>query len=368
MSVEVTIKESQSIVSEISLDIFNNLDTGVFIFGADKSVKDINQIGLLLVSAIFPDISSIETAKELTLDKIFSEKNFPGWLDKFESENYESGVWLSEYLNTPLDCGNRIYFVKAGSVLSKSGESLFVVLINDITNEKKSQHRLAWLEKQAEKGSMAAIIVHDLNNYLSLLLGGAELAEMMLSSGKTDKAADKIEKIKINVKKMEKFIAGFTDDYKIETNKIKANLNNLISNVVLCLSTRDIFTDISIITHLDSQIPEFEIDTDQFSRLLLNFLNNSAEAINESETKHGKVTINTELDNTNIVLTISDNGPGLTEDVKQKIFRRRFTSKENHTGYGLMDCGLIVGIHNGQVEIVENTDAGAAFEVTLPIE
>jgi len=368
MSVKISKNETSLVISEISLDIFNNLNTDVFIFNVDKSVADINQSGLMFISSIFPEISSIEKVKELSLDKIFNESTFPGWLSKFESVNDDSGKWLSEYL---IACSNdlhKIYSVKAGSVSNKAGEYLFVVTLNDVTNEKKSQHQLVWLEKQAEKGSMASIIVHDLNNYLSLLLGGAELAEMMLGNGKIEKASLKIEKLKENVKKMEKFIAAFTDEYKIETNKEKANLNDLITNVVLYLSTREQLNEISIISQLDPRIPGFDFDSDQLSRLLLNFFNNSAEAINDSETRNGQIIIKTELVDTNIQLTISDNGPGITGDIKEKIFNRRFTTKKNHNGYGLMDCGLIVGIHNGQVEIVDNINEGAAFKIVLPIE
>ncbi len=368
MSVEVSKNGASLIIPEITLDIFNNLNTGVFVFSADKSVIDINQIGLIFISSVFPEISSIEKVNELSLDKIFNETNFPGWLSKFESVNNDSGKWLDEYLITNRDDQYRIYSVKAGKVSNKAGECLFVVTLNDVTDEKKSQHQLAWLEKQAEKGSMASIIVHDLNNYLSLFLGSAELAGMMLGSGKIEKAVEKIEKIKENVKKMEKFIAAFTDDYKIETDKQKANLNNLITNVVLYLSTRKQFSGIAIISQLDSLVPEFEFDSDQLSQLLLNFLNNSAEAINDSEAKNGQITIKTELEEANIILIISDNGPGITDDIKEKIFKRRFTTKENHNGYGLIDCGLIVGIHNGQVEIVDNTNEGVAFQITLPLE
>jgi len=122
------------------------------------------------------------------------------------------------------------------------------------------------------------------------------------------------------------------------------------------------------ISQLDPRIPGFDFDSDQLSRLLLNFFNNSAEAINDSETRNGQIIIKTELVDTNIQLTISDNGPGITGDIKEKIFNRRFTTKKNHNGYGLMDCGLIVGIHNGQVEIVDNINEGAAFKIVLPIE
>ena len=367
MSVEVSKNETSLIIPKISQEIFNHLNTGIFVFNVDKYAKEINQVGLNIISTVYPEINSLELAKELTLNKIFNETNFPGWFSKFESVNNDSCEWLNEYLNASLSCGNRIYAVKAGKISSKSEENLFFVTLEDVTDKKNSEERLAWLEKNTEKGSMASIIVHDLNNYLSLLLGGAELAEMMLGNGKTEKAVEKIEKLKVNVGKMEKFIAAFTDDYKIETNNQKANLNSLIKNVVLYVSTRKRFAEISIISQLDSKIPEFEFDVDQLSRLLLNFLNNSAEAIGELEKKQGQIIINTELSDTNILMTISDNGTGLNKDVKMKLFKRRFTTKENHTGYGLMDCSYIVGNHNGQVEIVDNANEGAAFKITLPI-
>ena len=147
----------------------------------------------------------------------------------------------------------------------------------------------------------------------------------------------------------------------------KADINSIISNVVSYLSTQKRFIDINVITRLDPQVPEFEFDIDQLSRLLLNFLYNSCDAIGESDTKQGLIRIKTEFDSGKVILTIYDNGIGLTEDVKEKLFRRRFTTKKNHTGYGLMGCGSIVENHKGQVEIVDNINEGAAFRVILPL-
>jgi len=367
MSVDVTQKGPLNLLPGIASEIFNGLNSGVLVFGSDKSVKDINQIGLNIINGIYPEINSLEQAQELTLDRIFTETNFPGWLNKFEYYLNASDEWLNEYLNAPIDGKNKIYSVNAGKVSSESNGSLFVVTLKDITHEKESQHRFAWIEKQDEKGSMASIIVHDLNNYLSLLLGGAELTELAMCKGNTEKAEATLGKLKANVRKMEKFIAAFTDEYKIETCMQKTDINSLISNVVSYLSTQERFIDITIITRLDSQVPEFEFDIDQLSRLILNFLYNSCDAIGESDTKQGLITIKTEFDIDKVVLTISDNGIGLTEDVKEKLFRRRFTTKKNHTGYGLMGCGCIVENHKGQVEIVDDVDEGAAFRVILPL-
>ncbi|MFH2050787.1 MAG: ATP-binding protein [bacterium] len=367
MPIEVTKNGTRSLIPEIAAEIFNNLNSGLIIFGEDDALNDINQRGLDVIHSAYPEINSLEQAKELTIDKIFSEKNFPGWLNKFELVKNASDVWLTEYLVSNINDQDIIYSVKAGKISSKSEGPLFVIIFYDVTNEKKSQHRLAWIEKQAEKGSMASITVHDLNNYLSLLLGGAELTELMLNSGKMEKAIEKIEKLKENVKKMEIFIAGFTDEYKIVTNKQKADFNKLISNIVSFLSPSDGFVRISIYTELDLHLPEFEFDIDQLSGLLLNLLNNSADAIEDSETKQGRITIKTEFDSGKVYLTVSDNGPGLMPDVKEKIFKRRFTTKKNHTGYGLMTCSSIVSNHNGQIEIVENINEGAAFRVMLPV-
>lgn len=367
MSVEVTKNGTRSFIPEIAAEIFNHLNSGLIIFGADNALIDINQNGLNVIHNLYSEINSPEQAQGLTLEKIFTEKNFPGWLNKFESVRNTSDIWLTEYLVSNINDQEIIYSVKAGNVSSNSDGFLFAVIINDVTHEKRSQHRLAWIEKQAEKGSMASITVHDLNNYLSLLLGGAELTELMLNSGKMEKAIEKIEKLKENVKKMETFIAGFTEEYKIVTNKHKADFNKLIANIVSFLSPSDGFVRISIFTELDFCLPEFEFDPDQLSGLLLNLLNNSADAIEESETKQGRITIKTEFNCGKVYLTVADNGPGLAQEVKEKLFKRRFTTKKNNTGYGLMTCSTIVNNHNGQIEIVENVDDGAVFRVILPV-
>lgn len=261
----------------------------------------------------------------------------------------------------------RIYNVSiTGSVENTEIGSALIITLDDVTIQKESEQRLFDLQKFADKGLMASSIAHELNNFLALILGGVEVIEIALEDKDREKALETIGKLKNNIENMERFTRGLTDLARLESDKEVLNLNTVIGDVLSFLSVQKRFKWVKIIAELDPELPDLQIDKDQIAQLLLNLLNNGADAIEESGEKEGRITITTEDEDRYALLTVSDNGIGMKEDVRKRLFRSSFTTKQSGHGYGLVTCAKIVEDHGGKIAVDTKPGRGTTFTIRLP--
>jgi signal transduction histidine kinase len=223
------------------------------------------------------------------------------------------------------------------------------------------------LERFADKGVMASTIAHELNNFLSLILGGVEIALINMERGKTEKVSDTLEKLRDNVTKMERFTAGLTDYTRLDTKKAPADLNLVITDVLSFVEVHRRFTKIRLTRELQPDMPVFDLDKDQIAQLLLNVLNNAADAIREGRPETPRITLKTFSDAERAGFLVSDNGAGVAPEIKERLFKAHLTTKENGHGYGLVTCARIIENHQGQVEIDSTPGQGATFRFSFPI-
>jgi signal transduction histidine kinase len=128
-------------------------------------------------------------------------------------------------------------------------------------------------------------------------------------------------------------------------------------------------------TDLDPELPLVSCYQGEIKQVFLNIIVNAAQAIAESKEKGseipGKIGIHTTSRDDLVEIRISDNGPGMSEDTKQRIFDPFFTTKEvgKGTGQGLnLAYRAIVNKHHGTIEVESEMGHGAVFIIRLPID
>jgi signal transduction histidine kinase len=104
-------------------------------------------------------------------------------------------------------------------------------------------------------------------------------------------------------------------------------------------------------------------DRNQVQQALMNLMQNSIDAISLG----GAINIYVEMEVDQIVITIEDNGHGISQSIRSKIFNLYFTTKASGTGIGLSVVQRIVYEHNGTIEIESSENKGAVFKIKLPI-
>ncbi|MEW5924086.1 MAG: ATP-binding protein [Candidatus Zixiibacteriota bacterium] len=351
------------------LDILNSVKQGVFVFNSHHLLRKVNLAGFNILRTFRPNLQHVDSLNKIPIELVFPDNVFQGWIQRLnEVGSSEHGRLLK---NMKVKSGDieRIYNVRAGTIISRAyRDSDLIITLDDITNQKESEQRLFDLEKFAEKGVMASSISHELNNFLALILGGVEMAQLALSKSNTEKATSTLEKLKTTVNKMERFTAGLMDYTRLNTQKQSTSLNAVITDVLAFISGQKKFKGINIVTELDSSIIDFALDSDQLAQLLLNFFNNAADAIHEVNRETGQIVVRTAQEKYRVVFSISDNGVGIPDDVKERLFKAHLTTKPKGHGYGLVTCAKILQNHQAEIDIDSEVGRGTTFTIRFLIE
>ena len=114
------------------------------------------------------------------------------------------------------------------------------------------------------------------------------------------------------------------------------------------------------------ELPLLPCYPQQLNQVFLNILVNAAQAIEGK----GEIKIKTWTENKNVVITISDNGPGIPEEIREKIFEPFFTTKDvgEGTGLGMSISYDIIKEHRGQIKVASEAGQGTTFTIELPLD
>lgn len=241
-----------------------------------------------------------------------------------------------------------------------------IVVAEDITDKVILEQYLILSEKMIAKGEMAAAIGHELNNYLATISSNAQLLSLNIANKQYGKVAAKVETIVNNIEKMKRFTSGLMDFSGLETRKVVHEIPRLIDDIVFFVKPQEKFRGIKLETEVAPGLLRAEVDVGQIHQVLLNLLINAADAIREAGVADGRINISCRAENEQIVIAVSDNGPGIPGEMMSKIFEPYFTTKKTGHGLGLSTSYRIVTNHQGKLIAANNPDGGAAFTVELP--
>ena len=241
-------------------------------------------------------------------------------------------------------------------------------LVRDISESKSFQDMMIRLDRYYTRGEMAGDIAHEINNYLAVLAGNLELLPIILRKGDPEKLKLKLELMRGTVDKIAKFMDGLMDSSH-EVAKFDPNdLNQVVQNVIAFLKPQNKFDTVTINTRLSTDLPLVEHDAGQIQQLLVNLVNNAAEALIETDGERvieiaTTLAIKDQSDFARIV--VSDTGPGVLKNKEALLFEKRFTTKPRGHGIGLVTCRRITDAHHGVIRYAYRD--GAVFTVELPV-
>lgn len=229
----------------------------------------------------------------------------------------------------------------------------------------KLQEQLRHADRLATIGQLAAGVAHEINEPLANILGFAQLAK---KSAKLPKqAADDMDKIVRNCLHAREVIHKLlTFARQMPPEKATINLNQIVSDGLYFLESRCAKAAIEIRRELDPNLPEIYADASQLHQVLVNLVVNAIQAMRDG----GIVALRTRSAGGSALLTVSDTGTGMTEEVMSNIFTPFFTTKDVNegTGLGLAVVHGIVASHNGKIEVKSEVGKGSTFEIELPID
>lgn len=260
--------------------------------------------------------------------------------------------------------------------LPYGGDGL-ILTIEDITEKIIMEKYVILSEKLVARGEMASSIAHELNNYLAIISNNAEILGHNLKRKQIDKADENARQIIENITKVKRFTDGMMDFSKLETEISPYDIQKLIDELLFSLKALARFKKIMFSIEIEPRLSKVAVDIGQIQQVLMNLLYNSADAIEKlavekkeagDSTYKGKIKIAVKSGAgiNLIVISIKDNGAGMSDEVKAKIFQPHFTTKETGHGLGLANCKTIIKNHKGEITLTSKQNVGTEFKVTLP--
>lgn len=240
-----------------------------------------------------------------------------------------------------------------------------LLFINDITRNVELEKKLFQAEKLSSFGNLLTGLTHELNNRVSPILAYSQLLISTTDDKKQLKGLRIIEDSARNIKSIVESLLYFSTT-KNQQNLENISLQELTDNVLSLLQYKYKTKNIKISTHFKNNMPNVNGDKKQLSRVLLNILNNSYEAMEQSG---GKLLISSSFDRKKCKVTIKDTGTGISEENMTKILDPFFTTKteKNNVGLGLSITYNLLQNHKGSIDILSEEGIGTTVTVTLPI-
>jgi two-component system, NtrC family, nitrogen regulation sensor histidine kinase NtrY len=332
--------------------ILESIPTGVISIGADGSIKRINRA----LSQIFPP----EQASRATrLEDLFSRED-TAEIKYLMKRARRTGAAARQI---ELRLGNRNFHLAVTvSALEESLTSGFVVVLEDTSELLRAQKSAAWHE-------VARRVAHEIKNPLTPIALSAEriarhLDRVELPPSTARVVSDCAAIIAKSVESVKTLVDEFSQFARFPAAQpVPSDWNQVVREAIGVFDGR--LDGISIRTSFEDALPPVNIDREQFQRVVVNLIDNAAEAMQDSllkeldiATQHGPAET--------VELVIADSGAGVRPDDKEKLFLPYFSTKNRGTGLGLAIVSHIVTEHGGHIRVEDNKPAGARFIVEIP--
>ena len=234
------------------------------------------------------------------------------------------------------------------------------IVFDNLTELEKAQRMAAWRE-------VARRIAHEIKNPLTPIgLSAQRLRKRYLKLLKSEgEVFDLCTTTIINqVDELKRLVSEFSSFARMPAvRKSMSSLSAMVEEVVFLY--REAHKNIIFSSRFDKDMPVFLFDVEQMKRVLINFLDNAVAEVGE----YGKVDIlvSADLNRDLVCMEVVDNGPGVKDEDKLRLFEPYFSKKKSGTGLGLAIATTIVADHGGYIRVKDNKPTGARFIIELPL-
>ncbi len=264
-------------------------------------------------------------------------------------------------------------FGPEGSFLGYIGSCL------DITERKRAEselqlqrQELSHLNRISAMGELAASLAHELKQPLTAILTNAQAAERFLAADATNPAEVReiLQDIVNDDKRAAEVIGRMRQLVKKEEPEfVSFNVEAVIADVALLTHSDAILHNIRVSLAIDSGLPPIRRDRVELQQVLLNLLLNSFDAMMDTPANEREIQVRAKRDGQRFLrVSVRDRGVGLSRDTVNSIFEPFYSTKQNGLGMGLSISRSIIQAHGGQLWARNNSDCGATFSFTVPVE
>jgi two-component system, NtrC family, nitrogen regulation sensor histidine kinase NtrY len=333
--------------------ILESIPTGVISLTADGSIRRVNRA----LRGLFPE-EKIEAARHL--QDLFSPEDTTE-IRYLMKRAQRTGLAASQFdLESP---GHARHLAATVSALPAGPQSApgFVLVLEDTSELLRAQKAAAWHE-------VARRIAHELKNPLTPIALSAERIARLLDRGGFPQDAQRIlRECAATIAREVGSVKALADEFSQfsrfpAAQPVPTHVNSVVRNALDVFAGR--LDSIDLRVDLAPDLPLVNADPEQFKRLVVNLVDNAAEAMRDSPLK--RLLVSTRAGADTVELLVADTGCGVSPGDKEKLFLPYFSTKGRGTGLGLAIVSHILAEHHGRIRVEDNKPTGARFYIEIP--
>ena len=332
--------------------ILESIPTGVLSIGADGSIQLVNQALL----KIFPPGQVVRATR---LEDLFSRDDTAEI--KYLMKRARRTGMAARQMDLSIEHRTLNLSVTVAALEEKL-TSGFVIVLEDTSELLRAQKAAAWHE-------VARRVAHEIKNPLTPIALSAERIDRQMDRLDLSHPAARIirecaETISKSVDSVKTLVDEFSQFARFPAAQpVRSDLNEVVGEALAVFKDR--LEGIAIQTSFAPGLPAVNLDREQFQRVVVNLVDNAAEAMQDSLVKTLYVVTQPGAAES-VELVVADSGTGVSPEDKEKLFLPYFSTKNRGTGLGLAIVSHIVAEHGGQIRVEDNKPSGARFTVEIP--
>ena len=245
-------------------------------------------------------------------------------------------------------------------------------IIRDLTERNERERRiqelqseLAHVQRLTELGQVVSALVHEVNQPLTAISNYVNASRRLLATEKREQVRIALEQITSQTDRARQIVQRIRDFVKKGDSQLRPEaLPEVIEEIVLLTQASVRQEGTKVTTNLDPAATSAEIDKVRIQQVLFNLMRNSIEAMQPQPSRELSV-VTRPADDGMVEISVADNGPGLPNEVRRKLFEPFVTTKANGMGVGLSVCQAIVEAHGGRMWAEDNFGGGTVFRFTV---
>ena len=238
-----------------------------------------------------------------------------------------------------------------------------VFILKDLSQIRALELEIKQKEKLAAVGILAAGVAHEVRNPLSSIKGYATYFSSLFDPQSDNKKAANIMAEEVDrVNRVISELLEFARPIQLELKKTK--IFELVDKALRLIKYEADPAGIKIISSVEPDLPEVEVDKDRLTQVLLNIFINAIQAMAAG----GSLSVNVKAMENRLQFDISDTGSGISAEDQANIFNPYFTTKKRGTGLGLAIAFKIIESHGGTITIESLKNKGTTFVISIPLK
>lgn len=332
--------------------VLKNVSTGVITLNANGIITTINTSAEKMLSLKSSDILNKSYKKVLQNHYLKMADELMENLTASRSDNVELP------LKVTINGRPRSFLIHVNVLKNDIGHHIGIVMVfDDLTELEKAQRMAAWRE-------VARRIAHEVKNPLTPISLSAQRLKRKYSDRLNEQVFDECTQMIIDhVDLIRNLVNEFSAFARFPTASPQTCQLQPIINETVALF-REGHPDILFNIQISDPIPDLKLDRKQIKQAFINLIDNAVNALKEQ----GHILISLAHDPILklIRIEIADNGPGISDELKTRLFEPYFSTKTSGMGLGLTIVNTIISDHNGMIRVQDNQPNGAKFIIELP--